>query len=603
MFICYGIVFQKRLNFSNVSTNIPEQMLFLIYYFVWLNTLLLYKMRYTMFRLLTFFGLFIFFSCTKHRQDDHILINEVLSKYRNSETIDFTRINNINERQSIENVINALNYLKQNDSLNKVSTDLLLESISCIEKSNSIGLRVWVYSEVGFYYYRYNHYLEAAPYFIKIAKVLDHNPNLVTVQKSNVLLKTAYFYDTMQKYSKSIELYENMLSILDDNDENKGAVLWALGKCYYELDKIAASKEYFTIAQQYSLNKGDTLRYAKSMGALGLIFKKEGNNELAEQYLKEDVALSKHLREDINQMYAQIQLGKLYFDNGQYKLAQDTWEEANQISKTKNYLLGFQLEISNYLLSLAQIAKDEKSELFYRRVIESIERLIENKESEKIINEINWNSNLERVNWELEAEKSKLDKTRYQRLLFLSTSVLLLLLLFVVYFFSKRIIKLQAFKYEKKLLEFQYAKLTSESNLKQTNATLASYKIYLSEKNEQINTLEKELNKVKNSSNEFLKDKQPDLEQLLNSHLMTDENWNMFKETFKKEQGEYLDYVVSHLPDLTESNLRIILLQKVGLSNLETANILGVTIDAVKKAKQRLKKKYKHDYEVILNQE
>lgn len=563
----------------------------------------MYKMRYIMFRLLTFIGLFILFSCTDHRQEDHKLINEVLSKYQDSGSKDFAEIKNINERQSVEKVVQALDYLKQNDSLNQISTNLLLESISLVDKSSSIGLKLWVYSEVGFYYYRYNHYLEAAPYFVKISKVLDQNLDLVTVQRNNVLLKTAYFYETMQKYNESIALYENILSVTDGNDDNKGAVLWALGKCYYKLDNLATSKKYFTKAQQYSLNKGDTLRYAKSIGALGLVFKEEGKHDLAEQYLREDVALSKQIKEDINQMYAQIQLGKFYFDNKQYKLAQSTWEEANQISKTKNYLLGFQLEISNYLLSLAQIAKDEKQELLYRRVIESIEHLIEDKESEKIINEINWNSNLERVNWELEAEKSKLDKTRYQRLLFLTTSVLLLLLLFVVYFFSKRIIKLQAFKYEKKLLEFQYAKLTSENNLKQTNASLASYKVYLSEKNEQINNLEKELNRVKNSTNEFLKDKQPDLEQLLNAHLMTDENWNMFKETFKKEQGEYLEYVISHLPDLTESNLRIVLLQKMGLSNLETANILGVTIDAVKKAKQRLKKKYKDDYEVILNQE
>ena len=48
----------------------------------------------------------------------------------------------------------------------------------------------------------------------------------------------------------------------------------------------------------------------------------------------------------------------------------------------------------------------------------------------------------------------------------------------------------------------------------------------------------------------------------------------------------------ANFPNLTDSNLRIIFLQKLGLNNVETAQILGITTDAVKKAKQRLKKKY-----------
>ncbi|WP_326388049.1 hypothetical protein [Myroides odoratimimus] len=39
------------------------------------------------------------------------------------------------------------------------------------------------------------------------------------------------------------------------------------------------------------------------------------------------------------------------------------------------------------------------------------------------------------------------------------------------------------------------------------------------------------------------------------------------------------------------------------LTNQETANILGVTIDAVKKAKQRLKKKYEDDYSALFSKE
>ncbi|MFV0178198.1 hypothetical protein OBK28_01255 [Empedobacter falsenii] len=77
---------------------------------------------------------------------------------------------------------------------------------------------------------------------------------------------------------------------------------------------------------------------------------------------------------------------------------------------------------------------------------------------------------------------------------------------------------------------------------------------------------------------------------LLNSHLMTDENWNNFKKVFASEKADFVSYLENNFSDLTESNLRIIYLTKLGLTNIEIAHLLGITPDSVKKAKQRLRK-------------
>ncbi|MDR0195182.1 MAG: tetratricopeptide repeat protein, partial [Myroides sp.] len=334
---------------------------------------------------------------------------------------------------------------------------------------------------------------------------------------------------------------------------------------------------------------------------LASILEIEGDKTTAEQYYLEDINISKRLKEDRNQMYAQIQLGKFYYANKQYTLAEQVWQEAYEITKTRDYLMGYQREVSAHLLNIAKVNHRDGEELFYRRELDRIDNIIEDRESEDVIRKINWNTSYESITWELEAERNANDRVRYQRLLFMSSTGLLLLLVVVIYFFYKRIIKLQTFKYEAKLLAFQYSKLSSETKLKETHASLASYQVYLSEKTQQIERLEQELEKVKYSTNEYVKEKRPDLEQLLNAHLMTDESWNMFKETFKEEQEEYYLYLMERFPDLTESNLRIVLLQKLGLTNQETANLLGITIDAVKKAKQRLKKKYEEEYDTILN--
>jgi DNA-directed RNA polymerase specialized sigma24 family protein len=84
---------------------------------------------------------------------------------------------------------------------------------------------------------------------------------------------------------------------------------------------------------------------------------------------------------------------------------------------------------------------------------------------------------------------------------------------------------------------------------------------------------------------------------------MTEENWIQFKEAFIADKEDFYNDLLSTLPGLTESNLRIVLLQNLGLNNQQVAQLLGVTIDAVKKSKQRMRKKYGERFdEITLNQ-
>lgn len=160
--------------------------------------------------------------------------------------------------------------------------------------------------------------------------------------------------------------------------------------------------------------------------------------------------------------------------------------------------------------------------------------------------------------------------------------------------------KLQAALFDSKILSLKLDRIHSEEKLNKTYTTLETYKTYLYEKNEQINALERVIKDTKQHANGLYEENESILKELIQSHLLTEENWEMFKYTFKKEQPNYYGFITSHFPNLTDSNLRIILLQKMNLSNQEIASILGVTIDAVKKAKQRLKKKYEGIYDVLL---
>ncbi len=134
-----------------------------------------------------------------------------------------------------------------------------------------------------------------------------------------------------------------------------------------------------------------------------------------------------------------------------------------------------------------------------------------------------------------------------------------------------------------------------------THRTLESYRTYLSEKNRQIEQLETEISLARTSEISYLKDNRQQLETLLESHLMTSENWENFKKVFQQEYPKYMRYLQENFPDLTDSNMRIILLTKLELTNQEIGRILAITVEAVKKSKQRLRKKYGDTYELLFS--
>lgn len=146
----------------------------------------------------------------------------------------------------------------------------------------------------------------------------------------------------------------------------------------------------------------------------------------------------------------------------------------------------------------------------------------------------------------------------------------------------------------------EYEKQNFELKLKETESNLISQIDYLKTKNAQIIKLKFEIQKLERSSGQnFEKKSEGKLHTLLESNLMTEENWNKFKLEFQKTYPDYYENLLFRYPDLTDSNLRIILLLKLGFSYNETVSLLGITAEAVCKSKQRMKKKFAENEELL----
>lgn len=81
------------------------------------------------------------------------------------------------------------------------------------------------------------------------------------------------------------------------------------------------------------------------------------------------------------------------------------------------------------------------------------------------------------------------------------------------------------------------------------------------------------------------------LDALISAHIMTADNWDSFRKLFNKVHAGFFEKIKMQYPNLTSADARILSLIKLALSNNEMANMLGITIEGIKKSKQRLRKK------------
>lgn len=496
------------------------------------------------------------------------------------------------ERTDVEVVYNALLarlYFAKED-LRNVQSDSLYKLAVSKSLQSGYNISIWVNTQYGFYLYSNSLYKDALPYFLTTSRLIDKYGNDLRLQATDVLKKNSFFFGSIKDYARAIDYTKKALERTDKKSFEYGALLNTLGRNYEAIGNRNLAEEYYNETLEISKANGDNVRYAKALGDLALLFIADNNLQKAEDYLLEDIAISKANDAQRNVMYAQIQLGKLYCKTKRHNEAIAVLREAERYANSKLYLKNYEKQIVELKLAIAIAQKDEDLELLYRRQLDTIGLQVSKTDSDDIINTINLEVQNENIKLQLSAEKKNLQNELLVKKLTIVIGVVLFLLLILLFVMHKNKLQYQQTEFEQKILSFEIDKINSDTKLKETNYSLESYKKYLLEKNQQVEELEKEI-ATKDSSITSVHNSE-DYQKIQHSHLLTEDNWQQFKKEFIKEQNDFYKRTLQKYPTLTESNLRLVMLIKMGFTNPNIANLLGVTLDGVKKAKQRLKKKY-----------
>jgi hypothetical protein len=470
---------------------------------------------------------------------------------------------------------------------NNFSDKYYLKALDLEEGYSYQNVRIWAKVMYGFYLYRCLKASEALPFILEGEKGLEDIPKELVLDLTQTYKKLGYFFGTLGDYTSGIKYLDLGQRQEQISPKLKAEILDNLGLLTLKSggDTLQAMK-IFELAQTLALSENDSLRYAKILGNQAAVFEGMKDYHKALLLLDKDLEISRSLGNDRNTIFALVMRIRLNIAN------KETKDVRHMIAEAESLLLGSDdkktiLELEIHKLNLAMQSNDIGRELNARRRIERLQDSLRFLDGDPVLSQLKFMADKQKYADKLSLAQAVIKKKQAERRLWLILSLLVLVLFFFIYNAVRSRARKRIRDYEYQLLNLKYTKAELDRELVSSKSQVEEYVAYLKRNNEQINVLSAMLEE---KGNVVEKDRE-ELKTLLQSHLITEEKWQEFKLLIVKEFPNLLQDIQSRFPDITESNLRVIVLMKLGLNNKEVANVLGVTPDAIKKSMQRLKKK------------
>ena len=220
-------------------------------------------------------------------------------------------------------------------------------------------------------------------------------------------------------------------------------------------------------------------------------------------------------------------------------------------------LLYYQNEYSNYLLAQAEVVSSGRLSSMNSKILFD-----------------NGQRDLESAN----ASISKLEQTR--NIIIISIAILAI---FIWLLYNRQALKI---KLEKQQMIFESLQVKAEVD--QAKNSLQQFRNQMIENDQLIINLRQPLQKsvLENNLDEAQIGKK-----LLAYVLVTDEEWEKFKDDFNKVYPLFYPRINAILPTLSAAEERLASLVYLQMSNKEIASTLAISIDSVARSKRRLKQK------------
>lgn len=483
--------------------------------------------------------------------------------------------------KALESVVFDLkaDYYAVNLKFNKKSIAYYKQAIDfATEHKLPLYAGIYMHHE-GMFYYNFKQNTTACLYFLKAKEKFrevgfDNVPNL-----SAYYSQTADFYYHLGDYADAEIQLQNALKYPVNTPRDKISIINTLGLIRRNNKQYKDALVYFDKALNLSQQSKDTVWVGIATGNIGSVYFNLGEYEKAMPAINADYEQSLKFGEKNNAIIALLRLVKINLYSG--KIAQclkqlDTAEMLIKSSATP--VLNIKTDIYDLKAQCYDKLGQAANALTYRKKYELT------KDSLAIQNNI---SAVEVVKMQYVIGKQQAEDIRLRtqanerNALFV---IMVLIAIIMVLLYSRK-----ALKARKDTELMRSEKLRVDEELKYTAMKLDTYTEHIRKNNKLIDSFKEQIDQLKNQNADSSVIEH--LEQLMQAHIMTDANWQEFKKIFMKVYPDFLFNLKKNFRNLSETDIRLLTLIKLQSSNKEMANMLGITAEGIKKAKQRLRKK------------
>ncbi|MCR8556108.1 tetratricopeptide repeat protein [Mucilaginibacter sp. BJC16-A38] len=474
-------------------------------------------------------------------------------------------------------------YYSVNRGFNSLGLNYYQEAID-FAKDNDMEIETAIaLHQMGMYYYTYKNNAGAYPY---LQDAYDKFSNIGFKEIPNIfsfINDFAVFYYNIGDYYNANLLLTEAIKYKAPNKRSEISAINSIGLIYRKYLQFPQALYYLNKSLNLAIASKDTAWIGIAGGNIGSVYLMQNNYQKALPFIRRDYNVSLKYNELENAAIALLRLAKINVQTGHIQMAAKQLDTVNNMINNITYgpsdILNQWIEYYGLKSIVYEHTGNLAAAVSYRKMLEVAKDSLAGKKNIAAFERM-------RLMYLIDSHRNLVNKLKSDEAVgFVKRNAIITMLFLLIIIFGL-IYNRQLFKAKKEKEFLSIEKQRLDDELKNSIVELEIYTENLKQKNKLIEKFKQQLASIKeNKANVY------QLEELMPVNIMTDKSWDEFKVLFTKVHSGFFFNLKKHNPNISGADTRLLTLMRLNLNNREMANMLGITQEGIKKAKQRLRKK------------
>ena len=402
---------------------------------------------------------------------------------------------------------------------------------------------------------------------------------------------------TQEDYQRSIRYGRQCISLWNIDTLHRDPRVYIfqcdiLGAAYKKLERYDSARWYYDQLLD-ALKEEPDARFRRlwegiARGNIGQILIGEGNYMAAFPLLEEYLQKSRGYPDSLNMAMAQNALAAFYFYQKQYVPALTAARQAFEIALAHRFYPEV-IAAAGWLSKLYRQTGSADSTFKYYDIQNSYEQLARDIHKKSEFSVIKAQIAFDNLQHSLVLTQSIAIREKNTRNAILTGAGLILIILLLLY--NRKRVKEQ---YRLRVIELKHA--ATKREVHEAREKIALFARNIIEKNTLISSLEQQLNRQATDST-------TSSEQLRSYSLLTEADWEKFRDQFSKAYPAFFGNLRQRMDNLTPAMELLAALLFLKLTNYQIAGTLGISKDSVARSKRRLRSALNLDSDQLLEEQ